>query len=542
MSVTTDLVRPPELDQEYRRQGLWPQVTLAGQLRAIARDAPDRIAVIDGTDGRQVSYGRLVQDASRIAGFLCAQGVGPGDGVSVQLPNRYETVAVDVAALLLGARLNPLLPDYRKHELSHILRVSEARAYFTPSTYHGFDHAELADALREELPALTTHVVVDAGPADGRITLSDVLMADPLVDFPEPVPSAVSELIFTSGTEAHAKAVMHSEETLNHSVIATVRHLGLGQDDVVWMPSPVGHSTGLNFGVRLALLHGLPLVLQDRWDPAAAADLIETHRPTYTLAATTFLSDLLRVAREQGRDVSSLRSFGCGGAPVPAELVRAAAEVGITVLRLYGSTEGLIMSWNQPSSPQEKREMTDGVHLSDVEVQVWGEFDEPLAPGSPGELAVRGPNVCLGFFNDRERTASTFTHEGWYRSGDIGTMDADGYISIVGRKKEVIIRGGLNIAPREIEDLISQMPGVLEVAVVGVPDERLGEIVCACVVPTGPDAVDFDRLVSFLRARDLATYKLPQRLRLLTQLPHTATGKIRKVELASVAREDVSNT
>jgi len=240
--------------------------------------------------------------------------------------------------------------------------------------------------------------------------------------------------------------------------------------------------------------------------------------------------------------VSSLRSFGCGGAPVPAELVRAAAEVGITVLRLYGSTEGLIMSWNQPSSPQEKREMTDGVHLSDVEVQVWGEFDEPLAPGSPGELAVRGPNVCLGFFNDRERTASTFTHEGWYRSGDIGTMDADGYISIVGRKKEVIIRGGLNIAPREIEDLISQMPGVLEVAVVGVPDERLGEIVCACVVPTGPDAVDFDRLVSFLRARDLATYKLPQRLRLLTQLPHTATGKIRKVELASVAREDVSNT
>jgi acyl-CoA synthetase (AMP-forming)/AMP-acid ligase II len=536
MTLTTDVTRPLDLQQEYRRRGLWPQVTLAERVRAIARDTPDRVAVIDGTDGRQVSYRQLVDDASRIAGFLRARGVGTGDGVSVQLPNRYETVAVDVAVLLLGARLNPLLPDYRRHELAHILRVSEARAYFTPMTHRGFDHAALADMLRAELSDLATHVVVDTGPTPGRTSLVQVLQHEPVSDFPNPVPSDVSELIFTSGTESQAKAVMHSEETLNNSVMATARHLGLGDDDVVWMPSPVGHSTGLNFGVRLALLHGLPVVLQDRWDPAVAAQLIETHRPTYTLAATTFLSDLLRVAREQGRDVSSLRSFGCGGAPVPPELVRAAAQAGITVLRLYGSTEGLIMSWNQPQSPREKREATDGVHLPDVELQVRDELDVPLEPGSPGELVVRGPNVCLGFFADPERTAGSFTPDGWYRTGDVGTVDAQGYVSIVGRKKEVIIRGGLNIAPRELEDLISEMPGVLDVAVLGVPDERLGEIVCACIVPSEQDAVDFDRMVEFLRARDVATYKLPQRLRLVPQLPRTATGKVRKVDLASVAR------
>ncbi len=535
--MTVVATRPPELEQDYRSRKLWPQVTLAERVRAIARESPRRLAVVDGTDGRQVSYGELLDDAARIAGFLRGRGVESGDGVSVQLPNRYETVAVDVAVLLLGARLNPLLPDYRRHELAHILSVSEAKAYVTPMNHRGFDHANLADSLLAQLPGLTTHIVVDTPPVAGRTCLTEVLEHAPLTVFPEPVPADVSELIFTSGTESRAKAVMHSEETLNHSAMATARHLGLGDDDVVWMPSPIGHSTGLNFGVRLALLHGLPVVLQDQWDPTAAAQLIEMHRPTYTLAATTFLSDLLRVAREQGLDVSSLRLFGCGGAPVPAELVRLASHAGITVLRLYGSTEGLIMSWNQPSSPQAKRERTDGLRLPDVEVQVWDELDRPLPANTPGELAVRGPNVCLGFFADPQQTASSFTPAGWFRTGDLGTLDEDGYVTVVGRRKEVIIRGGLNIAPREIEDLISEMPGVIEVAVIGVADERLGEVVCACIVAEDQTEVDLDKLVAFLRSRDLATYKLPQRLRLLPELPHTATGKLRKVELSMTSRE-----
>jgi acyl-CoA synthetase (AMP-forming)/AMP-acid ligase II len=529
----TDHVRPLELQEAYRRRGLWPPVTLAEQVRAVARDTPDRIAVIDGTDGRRVTYAQLVDDASRVAGFLHERGIRSGDGVSVQLPNRYETVVVDVAVLFLGARLNPLLPDYRRHELTQVLGVSRAKAYFTPQTHRGFDHAALADALLPDLPHVGTHVVVSDEPAPGHLTLTEALRARPLEDFPPIAPDAVSELIFTSGTESRAKAVMHSEETLNSSVLATVAHLGLTEEDVVWMPSPVGHSTGLNFGVRLALLQGLPVILQDRWDPSVAARLIEEHGATYTLAATTFLSDLLRAAAADGRDLSSLRSFGCGGAPVPAPLVRAASRAGVGVLRLYGSTEGLIMSWNQHTSPEPKREETDGVRLPDVEVQVWDALDAPVPNGSPGELIVRGPNVCLGFFDDPERTAASFTSDGWLRTGDVGVLDDDGYITIVGRKKEVIIRGGLNIAPREIEDLITQMPQVAEVAVVGLPDERLGEIVCACVVPSGEVALTLEEVVGFLRSRDLATYKLPQRLQLVDRLPRTATGKIRKVELTS---------
>jgi len=533
--MSADLVRPVELQEDYRRRGLWPQITLAERVRSVARDTPDRIAVIDGTDGRQVTYGKLLDDARRIAGFLRDQGVTAGDGVSVQLPNRYDTVAVDLGVLLLGARLNPLLPDYRRHELGHILSVSRARAYFTPQMYRGCDHAALADVLMPGLPDLHTHVVVSDEPAVGRTTLAEVLRAEPLEDATGAPPAEISELIFTSGTESQAKAVMHSEETLNASVLATVAHLGLTDEDVVWMPSPIGHSTGLNFGVRLALLQGLPVVLQDRWDPSSAARLVETYRATYTLAATTFLSDLLRVAAQEERDLTSMRSFGCGGAPVPAPLVRAATEAGVGVLRLYGSTEGLIMSWNAHSSPHAKREETDGVRLPDVEVQVWDALDTPVPAGMAGELIVRGPNVCLGFFNDPERTATSFTSDGWLRTGDIGVLDEDDFISIHGRKKEVIIRGGLNIAPREIEDLITQMSKVREVAVVGVPDERLGEVVCACVVPAEGSDLSLDEIVAFLRSCDLATYKLPQRLQLVDALPRTATGKIRKAELVRPA-------
>lgn len=534
MKAARDSVHPAADQERFRISGAWPQTGLADQIGYWARVRPDRIAVIDGTDDRQISYWQLHDEASRIAGWLHAHGIRPGDGVSVQLPNRYETVAVDVAVLMVGARLNPLLPNYRRRELLHFLGVSRARAYFTPATYRGFDHAGLARELLDTVRDLNIHVLVDQETNDTTATqLADLRAADPISQPPPLTPSAVSELIFTSGTESQPKAVMHTEETTNHSAMSTVRHLGMGDDDVVWMPSPVGHSTGLNFGVRLALLHGLPVVLQDRWVPERAAALIERHRCSYTLAAPTFLTDLLRAGRRDGRDLSSMRYFGCGGATVPAQLVRDAATQGVRVLRIYGSTEGLIISWNQPDSPAQKREATDGLPPADTQVAIWDDDGRLRAVGEVGEVMVHGPNVCVGFFDDRERTAATFTPEGWLRSGDLGAVDADGYLTILGRKKEVIIRGGINIAPREIEELLMEMPGVSDVAVVGVPDERLGELVCACIVPAETVTLTLDDIVTFLRAHDLAIYKLPQRLRLVTDLPRTPTGKVRKTELAS---------
>jgi acyl-CoA synthetase (AMP-forming)/AMP-acid ligase II len=276
----------------------------------------------------------------------------------------------------------------------------------------------------------------------------------------------------------------------------------------------------LNFGVRLALYFGMKLVLQDRWDPGRAVELIDRERCSYTLAATTFLTDLVAAAQGSDHDVSSLTRFGCGGSPVPPEIVRAGADAAINVLRIYGLTEALVVSWNRAESPLEKRMFTDGLPLPEVELDV-----------RDGEVMVRGPNVCVGLFDDPEREGQIFTDDGWLHTGDAGVLDDDGYLSIGGRKKEIIIRGGLNIAPREIEDLLCEMREVRAVAVIGVPDERMGEVACACVVVEDCAALELDDVVDFLRARDVATYKLPQVLHILSELPTTPSGKVRKHEL-----------
>jgi non-ribosomal peptide synthetase component E (peptide arylation enzyme) len=276
-------------------------------------------------------------------------------------------------------------------------------------------------------------------------------------------------------------------------------------------------------------------VLQDRWDPAVAAALIGAHRASYTLASTTFLQDLVVEAERPGadHDLASMSRFGCGGAPVPPELVRRAAACGIGVLRLYGSTEVLVATWNRPGGPHDKAVDTDGSALTGIEVEVRDDEGSPCPPGVAGEIHVRGPDTSVGFYRDPARTAATFLPGGWVRSGDLATLDAEGYLTVVGRKKEIVIRGGMNITPREIEDLLLDFPEVAKAAVVGLPDERLGERVCACVVLAPATALDFDTMVARLRGVGLATYKLPERLEIMASLPTTASGKIQKFEIVN---------
>jgi len=371
-----------------------------------------------------------------------------------------------------------------------------------------------------------------AGPIDAGCTWSDALdTASPIDDSTGGEATAVSEVIFTSGTEAAPKAVLHTEETTNFSVRIAYDDMRLGSDDVVWMPSPVGHSTGFNYGVRFALYHGLPLVLQDRWSAEQAVALIDRFGCSYTLAATTFLQDLVDYAQTQQRDLAALRCFGCGGAPVPPDLVRAATATGIGVRRLYGSTEVLVATWNRAESSLEQRTDTDGAPLSHVELELRDEGGQPSAPGERGEIFVRGPNTCVGFLDDTEREARTISPDGWIRSGDLAVLDPDGYLTIAGRSKDIIIRGGLNIAPREIEDLLLGYPEIERAAVVGVPDERLGERACACLVLRAGFSIDLETITQRLRASGLATHKLPERLECLESLPTTASGKIQKFRI-----------
>lgn len=544
-----DLVTTADRRARYLRAGWWDASTLCRRVVDHARSAPDAVAVVDAS-GRH-TYRHLVDDAAAVASGLADRGVGAADVVTVQLPNCYPFAVVALAVQALGAVVNPVLPNYRARELAHIVTTARPAAVVTPDRYRGCDHRELVTDVRARTGAAFTHVVVGAGGAgagsEGEGARGDGDSAgsedgpdseDSPVDFASLSNGAgrsplgpgqadlVSELIFTSGTEARPKAVMHTEQTANFSVRAAYDHLGLGPDDVVWMPSPLGHSTGFNYGLRFALYHRLPLVLQDRWDPGAALDLIRAEGCSYTLAATTFLQDLVDEAVRTGVRLDGFRCFGCGGAPVPAALVDAAERVGVRVLRLYGSTEVLVATWNGPTASPDRRRDTDGSPLAHVEVEVG-----PAGTGPGGELRVRGPNTCVGFFDDPERTGATFASDGWVSTGDLVTMGSDGYLTVVGRKKEIIIRGGLNVAPREIEELLTSFDEVERAAVVGLPDDRLGERLCACVVLQPGRALELPTVVERLRASGLATYKLPERLVVVAELPLTASGKVRKHEV-----------
>jgi acyl-coenzyme A synthetase/AMP-(fatty) acid ligase len=522
-----DLVTTRERRARYESQGHWDSTTLAARVTEWAAERPAATAVVDQAGRRQVSYAELDRDANRVAAFLAGVGVGPGDVVSVQLPNWYETVAVDLGVLKLGAVLNPMITLYRGRELRHMLTTAQSKVLFTPGVYRDVDYPELVAELREDVPDLLEHVAI-GGPEGHEEEFHDWLEQQaahpPVVT---PVASDVSELIFTSGTEAVPKAIMHTEQTTNFSVRSVWTSLGMNDGDVVLMPSPIGHSTGLNFGVRAALYHGVPIVLQDKWAAADAVELIERFRCSFTVAATTFVRDIVERAQRTTCDLSSLRLLGSGGAPIPPSLVVDARELGLDLLRLYGATEFLCLTWNRPASPDDKKSSTDGLALDHQEVEVRDEDGRPVR-NEPGEIFARTPGGSVGFFRDPERTRATFGEDGWLRSGDLGVLDDDGYVTVVGRKKEIIIRGGLNIAPREIEDLICKIPAVAAVAVVGLPDDRLGELTCACVVLRDGETLRLGDVVEELKREGLATYKLPQAMTVVDALPATASGKIQK--------------
>jgi acyl-coenzyme A synthetase/AMP-(fatty) acid ligase len=529
--VTSDV-----LAAHYRGVGLWTADTLSSRVAEhVSSPLAGSIAVVDELGQRSHTYTQLGHDAAQLAAVLQGAGVAAGDVISVQLPNIYETVVAAVAASSIGAVINPLLPNYRAHELEHVFRTAAPRVIFTPDVYRGFDHRIMVEDVARTTGVRPFHIVVrlddshggSAGDLELKAALDD-RRSDSAPLLPGTDATAVSELIFTSGTEATPKAIMHTEETANFAVRATFADLGISAGHVVWMPSPVGHSTGFNYGIRAALFHGVPLVLQDRWDAADAVALVSSQQCNYTLAATTFLEDLVSECERTGVRLPSLTHFGCGGAPVPAALVARAQAAGICVLRLYGSTEVLCATWNRPSSAFEKRSTTDGFALRHTDIEVRDDDGNTLEVPAQGELHIRGPNTSVGFANDPERTAASYLADGWVRSGDVAQLDAEGYVTIVGRKKEIIIRGGVNIAPREIEDMLSEFAEIRQVAVLGIPDERLGERSCACLVLVPGAVLSFEAMIERLRAAGLATYKLPERMFVVDALPVTPSGKVQK--------------
>jgi acyl-CoA synthetase (AMP-forming)/AMP-acid ligase II len=530
-----------ELRRRYLRDGLWTDDTLGALIDACVRARPG-LAFRIWSERRP--FASTLSDvharARRLAAGLRARGVCPGDVVAFQLPNWAEAAVTFFGLSMLGVVIVPVVHFYGARELRFILRQSGARALITTDRFGRLDYAATLTTLRHELSDLQLVVMAAAegGPAAAGAASFGELTAGPPIDGPATVPpDAPAVIAYTSGTTAEPKGVIHTHRTF----LAEIRQLAAvqpGSDRPALFGAPVAHAIGMLGGLLLPLYRGHAIHLTDVWQPAAVLEAMRAADLTAGSGATVFLTSLLDAPGFTAADAARIGRVGLGGAPVPIAVAERAEALGIGVTRLYGATEHPSVTGSLPEAPREKRNRTDGCALAGVEIRLVGADGREVGPGEPGEIHSRGPDLCAGY-TDPALTATAFDGEGWYATGDIGVVDADGYLTITDRKTDIIIRGGANISAAEIEELLAAMPGVAEVAVVAAPDARLGEHACAFVRPRpGAAPPDLGTVRRHLEAAGLARPKWPEDLRIVEDFPRTPTGKIRKVVLRDALRAE----
>ena len=534
------MVAPAEQDMSrdhFREAGYWLDKTVDQLLTEAAASTPGKVAVVadraDRDQARLFTYRELEDLAERAASSLRKLGLGPGDVVTVQLPNWWEFVVAAFACSKIGAIMNPVMPILRERELLYILNFCEAKVFIVPKVYRGFNYSAMAEGMRGELPYLKHLIVVD-GESDSSFERA-LLATEPAGKSTDPRPDDMSVLMFTSGTTGEPKGVIHTSNSLIGCTKALTERFGLDASDVLLVASPVGHMTGYAAIVLLSVYLGGTMVLQDVWEPKHGVSLMAREGVTYTAASTPFLSDICDVVKAGAPSPASLRSFLCGGAPIPSVLIeRAASELGIKVCSLWGMTEVLAATLTEPSRASDKSPTTDGRPLEGMEVRIVDFDGKPVPTEQSGRLLVRGCQMFTGYYKKSE--LKTFDAEGWFDSGDLAYMDGEGYIRISGRVKDVLIRGGENVPVVEIENLLYKHPAVAAVAVVGYPDARLGERGCAFIVPKPGSTIDLPAMQAYLAECKMAKQFWPERVELVADLPRTASGKIQKFKLKEVAQ------
>jgi cyclohexanecarboxylate-CoA ligase len=510
------------IDASYRRPDVWEARTIASLLDERLATAPDALAIVDGS--KALSYCDVATAVDALANSLVRAGVAPGSSVLVQLPNWWEALVAYHAIGRVGAVINPVIPIYRRAELAFIIQQSMPAAIVVPDEFRGFDHRSMIDDVLDGIGGeyAPARVVVRAERStsaewvrfDDLLRQSDLPASEPAGSLPE----SIALLLYTSGTTAAPKGVLHSHETLVYETRSIARWFSLGVRDHIFMGSPVTHITGFLYAYILPAMTGAAVALLDVWDPHTGADIIERLECRFTVAATPFLQGLSDEYLRRGQE-SALRSFACGGADVPPELVRTAGRaLGAEVCRVYGSSEFPTFSCGRLGDPIDRRAETDGVAIGEAAGYIEG--------GVVGELLVRGPELFHGYL-DASLNDASFTVDGYFRTGDLASIDDEGYVTIHGRIKDIILRNGENISAREVEDVLYTHPDIIDVAVVAVPDVRTGERACAAVVSSNR-ALGLADLQEFLRSAGLATQKWPEDLRLVAELPRTASGKVQK--------------
>jgi acyl-CoA synthetase (AMP-forming)/AMP-acid ligase II len=542
-SPFTDRYSPQEID-DYYAAGLWSTDTFHDLLVRRVEDNPDKVFATDGI--RSLTFRELFDAAQRLAVGLHRQGLRRGDTAAVQLPNWVEFIQVLAALSRLGVIMVPIMPIYRREDVSYVLSNAGVRTVFTPATFGKFDYFDMYRGLRQEHPDLTIVVARPDSAAEEVIGAesnafslqaleadTDDGSASRELDAP-PAPDEPFVIVYTSGTTSRPKGCVHTFNTYCAGSRALVGPFGYTEADVQFGPSPIAHTTGLVTSVLLPMLTGAATHIMAKWDPVRGIEEIQRFGCTAAVTAPTFLHTLLAEYDAERHDLSTLRLWTCAGAPIPAAVVeRAGATLpNIKVLSLYGRSENLVTTTCSVTDDVSRALTSDGTAMPGAEVKIVGEDGNEVPRGAEGDIAYRGPAHMIEYLANPEETAALFTKDGFSRSGDLGRMTEDGYVRVTGRTKDIVIRGGMNISVREIEEHLAHHPALQAFSVVGMPDERLGERVCCFVVAaSGHDAPTVEQLREFLLEQGMPIQKTPERVVAVDALPMTATGKVLKHEL-----------
>ena len=534
---------PPETVDNYYQQGWWRDRTIIDDFLQQVEQRPNHTAIVSqhaGGPTTRHTYAELELLSRRFAGAFVELGVEKGDVVSIQLPNTWEFPALVYGALRAGAVVNPLVPIFRSRELSFILERTASKVLVVPDSYRSFDHTSMALDLLETVPTLQHIVAVGPDAPAAALSFDDFFVdrkwedRPGLVDVMAERAAAADDLIeiqFTSGTTGEPKGVLHSHNTLFSGGRAITDVYGLGPDDVCFMASTLAHQTGFGYGMTKPLSEGMTIVYQDIWDAEGMLDAIEHEGVSWTVSATAFVVDLVAAQRRNPRDVSAFKYFICGGAPIPPRVVEESMEVlGAELVAVWGMTENMIVTTTRAGDAVSLVSDSDGTVVDWMEIRVTNDDGTPVAAGESGNLACRGPSQALGYFHRPDLYEAASPDGDWFDTGDVARLRDDGGIRIVGRTKDIIIRGGENVPVAEVEAALYRHPSVAEVSIIGIPHERLGEQACAFVAPEGTEPT-LSELTTFLDELGMAKQFWPERLEIMADMPKTPSGKIQKFKL-----------
>jgi acyl-CoA synthetase (AMP-forming)/AMP-acid ligase II len=525
-----------QLRDAWAESGLHSPLSIPGAIAAGLESNEGLLALQTEAGLTEMTARQWHEEARRLAGALKRLGAEPGDVIAMQLPNWIETAILTLAIFYAGGVVLPVVPIYGAKELAFILRQSRARFLFVPERWGKAEYAEVLPRLGP-LPDLKTTVVIGETAPEGAMLWRDVqALGDPDYQIVDSDPSAICHLLYTSGTTADPKGVLHTHQTLLGFM--TAADAPPGRPRRALLTPQTGH-IGQIIQLLTVMYLGDTVATMERWSPDVAARLIDRYKLERMGGAPVFLYTMLDAARRLGLDASSIRVVMLGSTAIMPSDLENWARMGILGFRCYGSTEHALATGKWPAESARVRTYTDGFPSRGTRVRIVDGEGRDVPTGQPGEVVMLGPQQFIGYF-DPALNAEHFLEGGWFLTGDIGVLDAEGALTITDRKKDIIIRGGENISAKEVEDTLARLPWVVEPAVVAMPDERLGEKVCAFLIARDPPADPLEAVRGHFAAAGVARPKTPERIVVLDDFPRTPTGKIKKFELRQRLKDEAA--